>query len=460
MDALKQLRCDDADAWAAVFLKYHEVFLQGAKEPDTKFKDFRNHVLHVSDNYWGGAVKTARLWYDRSLSRLKKGDWLNGVYAAGILSHYYTDPIHPFHTGQSEAENNVHRACEWSITKSYEDLRTITEQSDGWPDVAIPDGDDWLEQMVKRGAETSHQHYQTLIDHYDLSAGRKKPKEGLDDCSRQVVAGLTAYAAVGYARILDRLIDEADVEPPRVSLSVETVLASLTMPVKWVTSKMADREEAKLVQRMYEELQEKGRVEDTLPEDDRQVRRLFNSEVLGNEEFEAETVTQTPASVDEFASEDDPRGDEEADGSLKFRLGVDDSLDDAPSIGKKTAARFAAIGIETVGQFLDADAADLAAKIDARHIDADTIEEWQMQAELCCRMPGIYGHDAQILVACGFDDPTEIAAADVQALLGEVFKFAKSSEGQRVLRSSKPPDADEVENWILWAGESRELRAA
>ena len=376
MDALKHLRRDDADAWSAVFLKHHAVFLQGAKEPDTKFKDFRNHVLHVSDNYWGGAVKTARLWYDRSLSRLQKRDWLNGIYAAGILSHYYTDPIHPFHTGQSEAENNIHRACEWSITKSYEDLRAITEHSDGWPDVSVTDGDDWLEQMVMRGAETSHEHYQTLIEHYNLSAGRKKPKEGLDDSSRQVLARLTAYAAVGYARILDRLIEEAGVEPPRVSLSLETVVASLNMPAKWVTAKLADRSEATLIQKMFDELQEKGRVEDTLPEDDRQVRQLFNSEVLGIEESKPEPVTQTLASVEEFAAEDDSqRNDEDSSNStLKFRLNVNDPLDDAPSIGKKTAARFAAIGINTIGEFLDADADDLAAKIDADHIDVETID--------------------------------------------------------------------------------------
>ena len=45
--------------------------------------------------------------------------WHEAVYAAGIMSHYYTDPIHPFHTAQSPAENNIHRAVEWSISKSY-----------------------------------------------------------------------------------------------------------------------------------------------------------------------------------------------------------------------------------------------------------------------------------------------------------------------------------------------------
>ena len=38
---------------------------------------------------------------------LERKDWKIAVYDAGILSHYYTDPIHPFHTGQSEEEANI-----------------------------------------------------------------------------------------------------------------------------------------------------------------------------------------------------------------------------------------------------------------------------------------------------------------------------------------------------------------
>ena len=42
-----------------------------------------------------------------------------------MLSHYYTDPIHPFHTAQTDAENAIHRACEWSINRSYDELAKL-----------------------------------------------------------------------------------------------------------------------------------------------------------------------------------------------------------------------------------------------------------------------------------------------------------------------------------------------
>ena len=56
MDALLQLETVHAGAWQNLFIKNIELYLDGAKAPDKKFKDFRNHVLHVQDNYWGGAV--------------------------------------------------------------------------------------------------------------------------------------------------------------------------------------------------------------------------------------------------------------------------------------------------------------------------------------------------------------------------------------------------------------------
>ena len=96
--------------------------MEGSKAPDKEFKDFKNHVLHVGDDFWGGAPEKVESWYKMLVRALEDGTWSEAVWAAGIMSHYYTDPIHPFHTAQSPAENEIHRAVEWSISKSYDDL--------------------------------------------------------------------------------------------------------------------------------------------------------------------------------------------------------------------------------------------------------------------------------------------------------------------------------------------------
>ena len=125
LDALRHLKCMDADLWQRLFLANAKIYLDGSKAPDKEFKDFKNHVLHTRDGYWGGAPDKVRSWYQHLVEALTLQDWQTAVYCAGVLSHYYTDPLHPFHTAQSEAENNIHRAVEWSISKAYDEIYAL-----------------------------------------------------------------------------------------------------------------------------------------------------------------------------------------------------------------------------------------------------------------------------------------------------------------------------------------------
>src|SRR4026208_1525749 len=119
LDALRHLSCRDADDWQRVFLAHAGLYLEGAEAPDHDFKDFQNHVLHTRDGLWGGAPEKVQSWYGHVVEALAGEDWPTAVYCAGVLSHYYTDPLQPFHTAQSEAENNIHRPVEWSIARRY-----------------------------------------------------------------------------------------------------------------------------------------------------------------------------------------------------------------------------------------------------------------------------------------------------------------------------------------------------
>lgn len=278
LDALNNLTMENAEDWRRLFLKNAELYLEGSKAPDKEFKDFKNHVLHVRDSYWGGAPEKVENWYGMLVRALREKNWSEAVWCAGVLSHYYTDPIHPFHTAQSAAENNIHRAVEWSISKSYDSLRTQGLAGPA-PAVHAGTGEHWLKDFAIAGAETSNRHYDTLIAHYDFKRGVVEPPEGLDDVCRAAVAELLIYAATGFSVILERAIAEAGVEPPRVSLSVETVLATLKIPVKWVTRKMSDAADRRQVEAMYDELQATGHVDATLSEDDRTVRDLYDREV-------------------------------------------------------------------------------------------------------------------------------------------------------------------------------------
>jgi predicted flap endonuclease-1-like 5' DNA nuclease len=495
LDALEHLASPAAERWERLFLEHVALYLQASKAPDVEFKDFRNHVLHVRDGYWGGAPERVANWYGYLVEALKARRWSEAVYCAGLLSHYYTDPIHPFHTAQSEAENNIHRAVEWSISKSYDDLRQIGEARFSDLRVVPGDGPEWLKDMVCRGAETSNRQYEKLIAHYNFRSGVVDPPSGLDEVARGLVAELIRYATVGYAAILDRAFAEAAVEPPEVDLTVDTFLAALKIPIKLVVRKMADTAERRLVERMYDELIATGRVEENLPEDDRVVRDLHAREVLSaraaaQTEQRAERLAparEAPAPLSALRRAPAPKPAAAAaagvtaetdslasplaalhagtairtkaaprpDTAPRFRLAEGDDIEAAPAIGPKTADRLRAVGLHLVSDLLAAKPEQVASVLDLRHVSPATVTDWQDEARLVCAVPDLRGTQAQLLVGAGYRTVDDLAAAEPAALLTAILRFVQTSEGQRVLRDGRPPDLEKVLAWVANAGAAR-----
>ena len=146
--------------------------------------------------------------------------------------------------------------------------------------------------------------------------------------------------------------------------------------------------------------------------------------------------------------------------TLRFYLEPADPVVDAPSIGPKTAERLHAVGIRTIADLLSSDPVKTAEEIDYRRITAELVATWQRQAQLVCRVPNLRGHDAQMLVACGVDSAESLARSTADSLLEAVTRFIRTSEGKRVLRNGRAPDATEVHSWIRWASHARTLEKA
>lgn len=511
LKALNHLRGKDAPVWRNLFLSQFKKYLQGAKAPDDEFKDFRNHVLHVSDGYWGGAVSAAEDWFQSTVRSLRKGDFPAAIYFAGVMSHYISDPVMPLHTGQSESEGPVHRPLEWSVTTSCDDLFELLENElGGYPEIELEGSTDWLARIVRRGADTAHPHYRPLIDHYNLAAGVKNPPAGLDAECRRRIAPLLGFATISIARVLDRAFEQADVVPPEVSLAWPAVFAQMTKPIQWVFKRIKDAKTRSEVERMYREFQETGKVIDTLPADDRAVRKLHAKEVLkvSLKTLDAEPIqligtkhgsleaAQSPQPASILAPPPKPVAPPAAPISMpklaavepaverplpaiaphserpvppprpapspapvpqaRFYLTTEMPVVDAPSIGPKTADRLEKIGVSTVANLLALRPEDAAARLKVSHITAAVLREWQKQANLMCRVPELRGHDVQILVGCGIEEPRQLAEADADSLLDRVSEFVATTEGERILRSGSPPDRAEVVEWI---GAARSLSA-
>ncbi|MEQ1712267.1 MAG: DUF4332 domain-containing protein [Hyphomicrobium sp.] len=573
LDALHRMRSPDAAAWERLFLKHAELYMTGAKAPDDEFKDFKNHVLHPRDKYWGGAPEKVASWYAHLVAALRAEKWSEAVWCAGVLSHYATDPVHPFHTAQSEAENNIHRAAEWSINRSYDALWADAIARHADLDIAIPKGPHWIKDLVCASADRSNADYEKLIAHYDITRGVVEPTEGLDAMARPMVGELLVHAATLHGRLLDCAIAEAGVAAPNVSLTLEGILALITMPIKALLKKLADGEDRRIVEAMYDELKTTGRVEVNLPADDRAVRDLYAVEVLAPRAAKlaqvrearlptapeavaaqsrlaalaairpkpptavakggisiahavpvpavpvpAEGIDTAPPPAAAPVAEPAPSAAAEssvtsptaakpeialparslqealssvpliprpapprpaatvpsippvaeplsrlaprsaaapgsrdtaaADRSARRTLAATDDLEAAPSIGPKTAERFAMAGIRSVADFLTADPDATALKLGARHITPEVIVEWQDQARLVMSIPGLRGGHAQLLTGAGFRSVTAIAEAGTDELCVRILEFATTADGQRILRDGNPPDVERIKSWI------------
>lgn len=425
LDALRFLSVDRADQWQRLFLAHAKPYIAGSKAPDDEFKDFKNHVLHPRDGYWGGAMDLAETWYTNLVADLKAERWSEAARAAGILSHYLSDPLHPFHTAQSEAENAIHRAVEWSISRAYDELwAEATETGTGAPP-HVPQGTRWLREVVCAGADESNKFYEKLIAHYSIEAGVIDPPSGLDPVARRLVSGLLMRAARTIAVVFDRAIGEAAAAPPQVPLTLATLLATLEIPRQLLAKRLADAEDRRQVEAMYDELKTTGRVEESLPLDDRVVRDLHAAEVvaprqaalatdrarriaegpapppgLQSEEATIEVVRRTdpaplrapapalpavrlpqsnatPIAVPPPLPRDARAAAADAEDVVlaaaaaasrarrtdRVTLSPADDVERAPAIGPRMAGHLAKVGIKSVAELLAADARDLAVRL-------------------------------------------------------------------------------------------------
>jgi predicted flap endonuclease-1-like 5' DNA nuclease len=267
----------------------------------------------------------------------------------------------------------------------------------------------------------------------------------------------------------------------------------MKVPVNAVLKTIDNMQERALVASMYQEFQKTGKLRDTLSDDDKTVRALHAAEVLklplstldaqwpreigtahgtgapprsakpkkvaAPKPTKAEPAPKAKAAPAPAAKAPAPTKAAAPQGS-RPRLTVDAPVEDAPSIGAKTASRLSAVGIRTIKDLLEVSPDGAAAQIKVKHINASLIRDWQSQAELACTIPNLTSAGAQLLVAAGVRDADDLAGADADTLFAMIEEYAATSEGQRILREGVPPRREDVERWIGAAKETTAKRAA
>ncbi len=506
VDAIQRLRTVPAQRLGNLLLKYHRDYLEGAKAPDNRYKDFQNHVIHVPDKNWGGAALKCDEWLETARRYLSESKWRKAAFACGVLSHYFTDPIMPLHTAHSQREGVVHRPMEWSIYKSYKDVCRQSQRDEFSAQFQFAVDEAWISKAVLAVAQLSHRHYERLIDSFELQQANRAPLFGFNAESKEILAELVTVAIEGWAGVLTRLADEISVELPQVSLRVPCLLAAIDIPLALIVRRIVEFSERRAVTAIIKEFQKTGTVERHLPAEFLAIRRLREKSRIGDcasNEAEcpppataltndqslladlheaASSQTQEPTKIEESSDidkipspgqnpvrsqpaphakivsfqRDDSVSEEGADTAVSAQavefyrrsIGYSSSLVDAPSIGPKTAKRFGNIGIHNIGEFVEVSSEELAARLATRWITADLIGEWQDQARLVCDVPALSGYSAQLLVALDYRTAWQLRTANAASLFSQLNQFCHTSEGQYILRASRVPTLSDVTSWI------------
>ena len=138
-------------------------------------------------------------------------------------------------------------------------------------------------------------------------------------------------------------------------------------------------------------------------------------------------------------------------GAPRYYLQLSSDVEAAPTIGPKMAERLAGIEIHTVADLLKQTARHIARSLKHRPTKTEHVLQWQKQALLVCEVPNLRGHDAQLLVACGIEESSQLAAMDAESLFRIIGPFSETRDGRKLLRGSNPPDLAEVQQWVACA---------
>jgi hypothetical protein len=269
LDALPLVQTDAGTRLARQLLRHHDRYLRGAIDPDIRYRDFQNHVIHVCEGYWGGAPRVAHQWYDR-LQRYLCSDRLgDAAHATGVLSHYFTDVLQPLHTGICERERFLHRPIEWSVFAAYDAILNAWRDDELRVVFQLTDRSEWLGEAMLHGARFAHRKRQLLLDHYDVERFCEDPAGSLNGHCRAALAELFGLAITGVARIIERAAADAEAirnKPlPSTPLALPTISALLDGPKDCLATWLTSRRRRRAVEQLLDEQRRLGRLETALP---------------------------------------------------------------------------------------------------------------------------------------------------------------------------------------------------
>ncbi|MEO1526698.1 MAG: zinc dependent phospholipase C family protein [Planctomycetota bacterium] len=284
-DALSLIEGEAGQRLRRWLVRHYRAYFRGAVDPDVRFRDFHNHVLHAREGFWGGAARVGERWYQRLRDHLRAERFRDAAHAAGVLSHYITDMLQPLHTASDRRESLVHRPMEWSVENCYDEIMAMRREMGLRVEIQLSSRESWIGELMVEAARLSERRFDELVQRYRFQDGIEDPRSGLDPFARQSLAELFAIAITAWARVLERVANECESESgypiPGCHLGSATMGAYLTSPVAWWRRRLRYRFETTAIRSLAEEYFRTGQLRDNLPAEvdiKQRVIKVYHSE--------------------------------------------------------------------------------------------------------------------------------------------------------------------------------------
>lgn len=268
-DALPLVRTDAGRRLVRLLTRHHRRYLRGAIDPDIRFRDFQNHVIHARDGYWGGAPRVAHAWYERVQRYLRTERYSDAAHACGVLSHYFSDPFHPLHTHHDARERLLHGPIEWSIHRGYDAIHQAWKQGDCRVVFQLSSEPHWLGEAILHGARFANGKFETLLDGYNPADTLDAPLHALTTDARLALIELLGLMLTGWARVLERAAADAERirngSLPVFGKTIPFGLATGRAPVQLFVKRYVDSRLRSDVVCQLDEWRDTGNVIESLP---------------------------------------------------------------------------------------------------------------------------------------------------------------------------------------------------
>jgi len=269
IDAVPMIRSDAGQRFSAWLLYYNRSYLRGAIDPDVRFRDYHNHLLHVRDGNWGGAPRVAHQWYQRLQKYLRAERFRDAAHAAGVLSHYLTDVIQPLHTISNDREALIHRPMEWSIDQSYDRIMRKCRDDGLEAVIQLSDSAGWLGSLMMHAARYANDRSDELVRRYRFQEGVQDPTCGLDDQSVASLSELFSLAITAVSLVLQRAAEEAELYTgypiPECQCGWAMIGATMRAPIGLWKKRVRQRSESLSVRSLADEYFRTGNLTQWLP---------------------------------------------------------------------------------------------------------------------------------------------------------------------------------------------------